>query len=306
MSVEGIATVERENIGELDAYEGMALQSGDQVKLQGNSKMVLTLDDDKYAFVEENTEFYLYATGTSESSKTAFDIKTGAVTCQCMNKLSDDSEYYINTPNSTMAIRGTVVRVSVSEIIDSEYSSIEFINLANEKDELQKAKTDTNTVTRLSTIEGTAEVGLHNEIISPDKSDYLSSLSKVFKGSDCMQIEAGKEVVVGTKNSGESYYITDVSDIDKKSLPDQTLVSIDEAYKNDSGKTFALDTKDIEELLEEGQHTVTFMYNGKIFGTQTVAHGQTPSVPGLVPAQAGGWSVDFSTPVNEDVTIIWK
>lgn len=107
---DGTALVSRADIDDLEAYEGMVLQSGDKVSVNGNSTMVLMLDEDKVCYVEENTEFIVVAEGTQENSKTKIDLVKGAITFDVQNKLSNNSTFEVTTPNSTMAIRGTVVR----------------------------------------------------------------------------------------------------------------------------------------------------------------------------------------------------
>ena len=70
LEIEGTASVERENVGELQVYSGMALQSGDKISVASNSMLVLQMDDDKYAYVEQNSILTMVAEGTSRDSKT--------------------------------------------------------------------------------------------------------------------------------------------------------------------------------------------------------------------------------------------
>ena len=51
---------------------------------------------------------------------------------------------------------------------------------------------------------------------------------------------------------------------------------------------------------------VTFLYNGAVFGTQTVKAGACAQEPSLMPEAGGSWDYDFSKPVMEDITIEWK
>ncbi len=46
MSADGHSYVSRGDIKDLEAYEGMALQSGDAVHVDGNSSLILMLDED--------------------------------------------------------------------------------------------------------------------------------------------------------------------------------------------------------------------------------------------------------------------
>lgn len=109
---EGDGVVSRESIGDIEPYNNMVLESGDRVSLN-TGEMTLKLDDDKYIYVEENTKFVLTATGSSDDSKTKIELLEGAVTNDIQNKLNSESSYEINTPNSTMAVRGTTYRVEI-------------------------------------------------------------------------------------------------------------------------------------------------------------------------------------------------
>ncbi len=113
-SMEGRSYVNRGDLTDLDTFEGMVLQSGDTVIVDGNSNLVLLLDNDKYCYIEENTELKLIAEGTDQKSRTKIEVIKGAVTVDVQNKLTDGSTFDVSTPNSTMAIRGTVVRIEVT------------------------------------------------------------------------------------------------------------------------------------------------------------------------------------------------
>ena len=114
----GTVNVYRESIEDtLEAYVDMNLESGDEVSVGAASELDLKLDDDKYVYVEENTQLSLKAEGDSANSKTQIYLSEGATLHKLDNKLSDDSSYEIETPNATMAIRGTItwVRVYIGE-----------------------------------------------------------------------------------------------------------------------------------------------------------------------------------------------
>ena len=111
--VKGDVYVQRDGVSDLEPYANMLLESGDTVRVE-NGSMTLRLDEDKYVYVEENTEFSIVAKGTSADSRTAIELKSGAITNEIQNKLSSESSYEVNTPNSTMAVRGTIFRVEVT------------------------------------------------------------------------------------------------------------------------------------------------------------------------------------------------
>lgn len=112
--VKGTASIERNGIGMMEAVENLYLESGDRITVSGDSYIRLKLDDDKYIMVEENSVLSIIAEGTKQNSLTTIQLEQGAVTNEIRNPLSDKSSYEVSTPNSVMAVRGTVFRVSIS------------------------------------------------------------------------------------------------------------------------------------------------------------------------------------------------
>ena len=116
----GSAAVARESAGELDAYVGMNLESGDVITVNSGS-MRLSLDNSKYVLLEEGTVLELVAEGTSADSKTSLNLREGAVLSEITESLSANSFYEVNVPKSTMAVRGTSFRVSLIKLEDGSY-----------------------------------------------------------------------------------------------------------------------------------------------------------------------------------------
>lgn len=111
--INGNATITRENVGEMPAYENLMLQSGDSVAVASGSWMRLKLDDDKYILAEQDTLMNIVAEGNDENARTYIDLQEGSVTNEIQNKLKDGASYEVNTPNAIMAVRGTIFRVDV-------------------------------------------------------------------------------------------------------------------------------------------------------------------------------------------------
>ena len=267
MEVEGTAVITREGIGEINAYENMVLESGDNVCLYDGS-MTLKLDEDKFIYLEPDTEIVLKATGTAKNSKTTIDLKRGAMTNEIQNKLSDESTYEINSANSTMAVRGTIFYVSVYEKEGTKY-------------------------TKVSVFDGTVA----SSLVYKDGTE-----------GDEVSVSKGLETTIYQDDDITDYLVNEPSEIDYRDLPTNVLKLIVEM--NDDGR-IDVETdiiNNIKEILEEekGPFTVTFMYNGKEFGTQTVEKGECATAPTLMPAQTGSWDFDFSTPITADTEINWK
>ena len=112
--VNGSATITRANVGDMAAYENLMLRSGDSVAVASESTMRLKLDDDKYLLAEQGTKMDIIAEGDDENGRTCIDLKEGSVTSEIQNKLGPNASYEVNTPNSIMAVRGTIFRVEVA------------------------------------------------------------------------------------------------------------------------------------------------------------------------------------------------
>jgi len=264
--IQGEAVVTREGTGEMSAYENMVLESGDNVQLKSGA-MTLKLDDDKYVYVEPGTEFNIIATGSKANSKTKIDLQSGAIINDVQQALSDDSSYEINTPNSNMAVRGTVFRV---------YTYVE----------------EGIRYTKVSVFEGKVD------------SNLVYADGRVSENS--VAVEQNKETII-YEDDVTTDYLIDVSDIDYNQLPPEAikaLISISEA-----GSDLGVTSDELKAMLEAvavGPFTVTFMYNGAVFGTQTVESGQCATIPSLMPANSGNWDFDFTEEIYSDTVIEWR
>lgn len=268
-SLDGSATVTRSNMGKIEAYKNMLLESGDVVALETGS-MTLKLDEDKYVYVEEQTEFELEASGSSKNSKTKIKLNRGAITNEIQNKLNGESSYEINTQNSTMSVRGTIYRVEVYY--------------------------DENGVlyTKVSVFDGSVSVRL----VYPDGT----------VADEETIIDELQEVII-YKNDETTDYLTGVRDIDYTDLPEDVIKLLIQLGVDIEEKASGSDsTKESEQSSEEADntYTVTFLYGNTVFGTQQVKSGDCAAKPVLMPESSGSWDFDFKTPITEDTEIKWK
>lgn len=267
--INGTTTVNRGKKGDMDAYQNMVLQSGDEVFIQKGTT-TLKLDDDKYVYGEEDTKFELIAKGTAANSKTTINLLQGAITNEIQNPLSSKSSYEVNTQNSNMSVHGTIYRVEVY----FDENGVQF--------------------TRLSVFQG-------------EVSSKLIMKDGTISDEEVM-IPAGKEVIIYQDEKATDYY-SDVHDIDYSTLPPEVLEWLVDMIENGTLE-LPVSVEELNEMIEElkepGPFTVTFMYGGEVFGTQTVENEGFASEPSLMPAPSGKWDYDFSKPITEDTTIEWK
>ncbi len=200
--VNGSAVIERSEIGTIDAYQGMSLESGDVISVSEDSLMRLSLDDDKYILVEGGTQLMLEATGTSDNSRTSITLMNGAILNEITTKLPEGSSFEVNTPKATMSVRGTSFRVSVTTINGKDY------------------------ITDVQTFEGTVGAQLLDENGNP-------------KGAE-VKIPSGKSAKIETKSTsgldasvdGVSEFVFTDNDIDFDELPPVIVAYIVASYES--------------------------------------------------------------------------
>ena len=162
--VNGKATIAREKVGNMDAYEKLNLMSGDWLSVLKESYMRLKMDEDKYMLVQEESELSIFATGSDKNSKTDIQLEKGSITVEVQNKLGNEESFEVTTPNAVMAVRGTVFHIRAD---------------VDEKGE---------PVTKVAIFEGAVTVQKIDENGQP---------------SEEQTIEGGKEVIIYEKEDGE-------------------------------------------------------------------------------------------------------
>lgn len=232
----GTVSVYRESVNDtLDAYVDMNLESGDEVTVGPSSELDLKLDDDKFVYVEENTKMSLKADGDSDNSKTQILLSEGATLHKLDSKLSDSSTYEIETPNATMAIRGTITWARVYKGADGEVHSD--FQVYEGKTELQLHTVDGTPIGKTVDIPEGYQVLTRggqdfSEIILQNVNDKEEELAPIdYKDLPTQTLN----ILQGIMNSGRAIYVG------VNTLPDRVPVSFD----------------DVEEILKEREEDKT-------------------------------------------------
>ena len=356
--LEGTAEIERENTGSISASENIYLESGDRLTVADDSYMRLKLDDDKYIMVEENTILSIEAVGTEEDSKTKIELVQGAVTSEIQNPLSTDSEYEVTSPNSVMAVRGTIFRVETGDAQgDASYTKT---SVFSGKVSMGVRLPDGTTGDEILVGAGEEGYGEGDNPIETSEIDYSALPPQALRGLQDL-LEQGAPIE-GITRSELSELVEKAENTDDQDEPKETEEAADtkdsETFENksesrDNSKPASTGTRDklgntqtagdtstgpsgnniVPDTLpgtteqpgnnttnettkqpdnnhtsdtKKTEYTVTFMYQGKVFATQTVTSGQCATQPTLQPAAFGRWNFDFSTKITKDVTINWK
>lgn len=317
LEVSGSVSVERGSMGAMDAYEGMRLESGDKITVGAESWLKIKMDEDKYALVEPDSVLSLEASGSSADSKTVLHLEAGAVSNRLEEKLSDASSYEVNTPNSTMAVRGTVFRVEVT--IDADGVSVSNVSVYGGSvaarlvypdgtmDEEQEA---------VLLMGGTAAQMWGNDDLSryvtTDAELELDDLRlKTLEFLEEAQ-KAGQDLKISPKELEELIAVLERESVEEPTAPaEETVTSTEKPTEPTEETTVPATAPTTPEpttppATEPSHYTVTFRYNGTTFATQTVQRNRTAEVPMLQPTASGSWNFDFTTPITQDTVIDWN
>ena len=344
--LEGTAEIERENKGSIRAAENIYLESGDRLTVADDSYMRLKLDDDKYIMVEENTILSIEAVGTEEDSKTKIELVQGAITSEIQNPLSTDSEYEVTSPNSVMAVRGTIFRVETGDVQgDTAYTKT---SVFSGKVSMGVRLPDGTTGDEIFVGAGEEGYGEGNNPIETSEIDYsalppqaLRGLQELLeqgapiKGITQSELSELVERSENTDDKDESEKTEETTDRKDSETAESTTenrgdskpssgstgtrgqsgntgtagnTSTEPSGSNTANETPAGTTgqpgnnsKPTEHKTDtkKTEYTVTFMYQGKVFATQTVTDGQCAKQPTLRPAAFGTWDFDFSTKITK-------
>lgn len=112
-SVTGGVTVNREGqTGEIACYEGMKLQDQDVVIAADDGSVILKLDDDKYVYLEPDTQIKISAAGKTGSTQTKIELISGVMSAVIEQKLAQNESFSVTVDNVSMVVRGTIFRIA--------------------------------------------------------------------------------------------------------------------------------------------------------------------------------------------------
>lgn len=322
LEVSGTVSVERATMGAMDAYEGMRLESGDKITVGSESWLKIKMDEDKYALVEPASVLRLEASGSSADSKTVLHLEVGAVSSRLEEKLSEASSYEVNTPNSTMAVRGTVFRVEVA--IDEDGVSISNVSVYDGSVATCLVYPDGTMDEEQETVllvDGTAAQMWGNDVLSryvtTDAELELDDLR--LKTLEFLQEaqEAGQDLEISPEELEALIAVLEQESGEEPTAPAEETVASTEETTEPTEETTAPTTVPTTPkpttppatdppATEPSHYTVTFRYNGATFATQTVQRNKTAEVPKLQPSASGSWNFDFTTPITQDTAIVWS
>ncbi|MDO4753738.1 MAG: FecR domain-containing protein [Bacillota bacterium] len=100
----------------ISVFKNMVIEEGDKIITGKDSKIVLTVDQDKEVTLAANTIAVLSELkGNDRSNDTVITIQAGGVGSKIDKKLDKNSNYRIKTPTAVMGVRGTQFYVQVEK-----------------------------------------------------------------------------------------------------------------------------------------------------------------------------------------------
>ena len=341
--IEGTAQVTREDMGLMDAYVNMQLQNKDQAETGNDSYVQMKMDEDKYLLMEPDTSISIEATGNDTDSKTKIVLKKGAIVNRIEKKLSENSTYEVETPNSTMAVRGTQFRVAISEPDENGnvYTTLEVYEGSVES--VINEKNPDGTITQKKVIVSAGKkilirgnavdaeyVGDEQDIVYDYDNPVLNFIgylegepetieeeNSFVEAESSMEEESSiEETTVQEETTTESdenvveaepqTTIVEESIESDSDLSDEESISQDDGSSSSGSSSGGDNTSSGGATSQPASYTVTFTYGGITFATQTVTENGKAQVPELCPTAAGRWIFDFATPITQDTTIVWE
>lgn len=131
----GTVTYTREN-KDSDVYINMNFQAGDAVATGENSSLMMLIDSDKHVYLYADTRITMNCSGDEKNSKTFIKLESGEIYNDIDNKLSEDSQYEIETSNATIGVRGTEFYVKYQDDKTIVYCQDGTVSVKSESNEI--------------------------------------------------------------------------------------------------------------------------------------------------------------------------
>ncbi|MCI7766606.1 MAG: FecR family protein [Oscillospiraceae bacterium] len=98
------------NDGQIPANKNAELESGDVIITSSDGEVKLSVDKDKFIYIEPDSTLYVNFTDRAEKGSIVVNISEGSAICRIDSKLPKNSAFEVRTPNSVVSAAGTVFR----------------------------------------------------------------------------------------------------------------------------------------------------------------------------------------------------
>ena len=229
-----------------------------------------------------------------------------------------------------MAVRGTQFRVAISEPDENGnvYTTLEVYDGSVES-VINEINPDGSITQKKVTIEAGKKVTIRGTL---KDAEYLGDIQDIVYDYDnpvldfigyMVEEQASSEEMSSSSEEESSSLEEESSSSQEESSAEPESVELSSVDLEESSSSQEMSSSSQEEsssskeesssseeesssIEEPASYTVTFIYNGNTFATQTVKANSTAAAPKLCPAASGGWNFDFSTPITQDTTVAWN
>lgn len=118
--ISGTAYISRDS-KRMNADKQFSLKSGDVITTAEDSYVRISVDRDKFVWIEPESTVYIYFTEVDSKGDISVNLTRGAVICRLNNKLRKNASFSLKTPNSSVSVKGTAFRAEfdyVKEYMD--------------------------------------------------------------------------------------------------------------------------------------------------------------------------------------------
>ena len=229
-----------------------------------------------------------------------------------------------------MAVRGTQFRVAISEPDENGnvYTTLEVYDGSVES-VINEINPDGSITQKKVTIEAGKKVTIRGTL---KDAEYLGDIQDIVYDYDnpvldfigyMVEEQASSEEMSSSSEEESSSLEEESSSSQEESSAEPESVELSSVDLEESSSSQEMSSSSQEEsssskeesssseeesssIEEPASYTVTFIYNGNTFATQTVKANSTAAAPKLCPAASGGSNFDFSTPITQDTTVAWN
>ena len=211
----------------IDAEKGMKLQNQDLLNVSKQSLLRMVLDDQEFIYLEENSQA---AISKGWFNKCNVVLVKGEMVAEVQKKLDSGDSLNIQTPNTTMSIRGPVVAVKTTVNTDVTVETVNYV------------------------LQGSADV----KVLDPKTKKY----------GDAVNLKAGEGLKVISDTKGETVKSEKAKESDL-AFKDIDVSTLKGAGSNDSGNGGQKDVSDKYGITVNGK-TMTLAFGNRNSNTITV------------------------------------
>lgn len=208
---EGDVEIQRDS-DEIDIFEGMKLVSEDEITTEDNSNISLLADEDKYIMARENTCFTIISEGDEKQGRLKIKLEYGQTLIDIENKLPDDYDFEVKTPNATLSVRGTTFEVTYDPQTNTTTVNVTEgkVKVESDSDSVTLAEDENAVITNDDLIASTSDNGVVDN--NGDNENNENNADTPVSESLLYTDEPAFEIKDGDTKVGSGIYVKQLAD----------------------------------------------------------------------------------------------